>query len=562
MTIKTARAIIMAVVFIPATVFSQQAQKSRAGRSAVPEERTSDPYVPSLKKIKGTTPAYKSYGRGSNNTAVFTIQVNTDGTNNLTHDAANEPGIVVNPANPAQVAIGWRQFDDVTNNFRQAGFNYSADGGQTWDIESIIDQGTFRSDPVLDYDLNGNFYYNSLTNIPDFFCKVFKSTNGGVTWDNGTDAKGGLNNLMTIDRTAGQGSGNIYSAWNVAFSTCMPGAFTRSTDGNASYDDCTVVGEDPYWATMAVGNSGEVYIGGAGNIADSLIVLMSHDAQNAASTPTWTYHGVFMDGYLNASLSINPVGLVGQANIDVDHSLGPGRDNVYMLASVTRLSVADDADVMFARSTDGGQTWSAPVRVNDDTDTTNLQWMAAMSVAPNGRIDAVWLDTRDNPVSHFSALYYSYSTDQGNTWSANEKLSDVFDPHVGYPNQNKMGDYFDMTSDSANAYLAWANTLNGEEDVYFTRITPPLPIGIDEYSPLSFSIYPNPAHGFINVKCSASTPLSGTELKIYDVAGRIVFEQAIRNNPDGSQHEIRTSFSPGIYFVKVGNYAVQKLIVE
>jgi len=59
-----------------------------------------------------------------------------------------------------------------------------------------------------------------------------------------------------------------------------------------------------------------------------------------------------------------------------------------------------------------------------------------MSVAPNGRIDAVWLDTRDaQPFGDSSALYYSYSIDQGTTWSVNEKLSDSFDPHVGYPNQ-------------------------------------------------------------------------------------------------------------------------------
>lgn len=34
-----------------------------------------------------------------------------------------------------------------------------------------------------------------------------------------------------------------------------------------------------------------------------------------------------------------------------------------------------------------------------------------MSVAPNGRIDVIWLDTRDNPGTYLSALYYSNSTD-------------------------------------------------------------------------------------------------------------------------------------------------------
>ncbi|NQV01122.1 MAG: T9SS type A sorting domain-containing protein [Bacteroidia bacterium] len=119
-----------------------------------------------------------------------------------------------------------------------------------------------------------------------------------------------------------------------------------------------------------------------------------------------------------------------------------------------------------------------------------------MSVAPDGRIDAVWLDTRDAPQgSYLSALYYSYSDDQGETWSVNERLSDAFDPHIGWPQQDKMGDYFDMESDEEGVHLAWANTFNGEQDVYYSRITPTY-IGIEDANAgsntLSLSCYPNP----------------------------------------------------------------------
>jgi hypothetical protein len=119
-----------------------------------------------------------------------------------------------------------------------------------------------------------------------------------------------------------------------------------------------------------------------------------------------------------------------------------------------------------------------------------------MSVAPNGRIDVAWLDTRDAPIgTDFSDLYYSYSIDQGNTWSVNEKMSDTFDPHVGYPQQSKMGDYIDMISDNTGAHLAWSNTLNNEEDVYYSHIIPQI-TGIendqkkDNY--YTVSCYPNP----------------------------------------------------------------------
>ena len=46
--------------------------------------------------------------------------------------------------------------------------------------------------------------------------------------------------------------------------------------------------------------------------------------------------------------------------------------------------------------------------------------------------------------------------DGGVTWSLNERLSEAFDPHVGWPNQDKMGDYFHMVSDDAG-FVTGAN---------------------------------------------------------------------------------------------------------
>jgi len=82
------------------------------------------------------------------------------------------------------MVIGWRQFDNVNSSFRQAGYGYSTDGGHSWTFPGVIDPQIFRSDPVLDFDKEGNFYYNSLTNVTgDYTCKVFKSINGGGSWD-------------------------------------------------------------------------------------------------------------------------------------------------------------------------------------------------------------------------------------------------------------------------------------------------------------------------------------------------------------------------------------------
>ena len=122
-------------------------------------------------------------------------------------DAGNEPSIAVNPNNPNQIAIGWRQFDTITDNFRQAGVAHSTDGGSTWSA-SVLDPGQFRSDPVLDFDSAGNFYYSSLSSLTTI--EMFKSTNGGASWSGPVPAFGGDKQWIAIDRTSGIGSWNIY----------------------------------------------------------------------------------------------------------------------------------------------------------------------------------------------------------------------------------------------------------------------------------------------------------------------------------------------------------------
>src|SRR3954469_19319130 len=60
--------------------------------------------------------------------AFTSYQVNVDGNgNNITQDAANEPSIAVDPTNRNKMSVGWRQFDSVASNFRQAGYGYTTD---------------------------------------------------------------------------------------------------------------------------------------------------------------------------------------------------------------------------------------------------------------------------------------------------------------------------------------------------------------------------------------------------------------------------------------------------
>ena len=538
------------------SAISQDFSENKKSETKAPQlETRGDDYAPQSRDDQFKSPAYKYAIPG------FTVvQVNTDESGlNILNDAGNEPSLTRDPNDPSRIAIGWRQFDNINNNFRQAGLAYSTDGGLTWTFPGVINPGIFRSDPVLDCDAEGDFYYNSLTvEGEDYLCDVFISNDCGATWDNGTFAQGGDKQWMTVDRSGGIGSGNIYAFWNASYSFCYPDFFTRSANGGQSYEDCVSIPEWPYWGTNTVNAEGELFTCGttwSGNFS----VAKSIDAQIPGAAITWDYvSNINLDGGLVGFGGYdcpNPSGLLGQTIIDVDRSGGSMHGNIYLLASVERYSENDPCDVMFTRSEDGGQTWSSPVRVNDDPGTNAYQWFGTMSVAPNGRIDVVWLDTRNNPGYVYSALYYANSLDGGVGWSENYQLSESFNPHVGWPNQEKMGDYFDMYSDEEGAHLAWAATFNGEQDVYYSLITPSFTGINNNHEELDlglFQNYPNPFSSQTTIRFQIKEDCL-VNLKVMDVAGQVI-EILINEEESGGIHSVifdASELKAGIYYYQI-----------
>lgn len=394
------------------------------------------------------------------------VQVNTDAQgNNILNDAANEPSIAISPVDPHRIVIGWRQFDNISSNFRQAGRAYSLDGGVTWTNPGVFTPGTFRSDPVLACDADGNFYYNSLQG--NFLTDMFISPDG-MNWSGPIPAGGGDKLWFDIDRTSGMGSGNIYMAWSTAAGCCGPNIFSRSVDGGQTYMTPIGLPTSPVWGTVAIAPNGAVYVSGYSN--GNFRVLKSVNAQDPQAMPTFDGAvSVNMGGTLLSHTGPNPGGLLGQVWIAVDHSGGSTQGNVYLVSS-TNPPGDDPLDVMFSRSADGGFTWSPPVRINSDPPSpAGWQWFATMAVAPNGRIDVIWNDTRASQQAEISQLYYAWSYDAGQTWSQNVQLSPSFNSHIGWPNQSKLGDYYHTSSDSAAVNIAYAATFTGGQDVYFLR---------------------------------------------------------------------------------------------
>lgn len=405
------------------------------------------------------------------------VQVNVDENgDNIVGDAANEPTMAIDPTNPKNIVIGWRQFDSVLSDFRQSGYAYSRNGGETWTFPGCLRPGQFGSDPVLAVDDQGVFYYLGISHDLHWLGHLHRSANAGGTWDEPVEFRCGDKPWMEIDRTPGAGNGNIYLAWNYYGSPLA--IFLRVLDEGESFGRSDKIPGRPTWGTVAVDPDGAVYVvGSRAGARDRFSVARSTNAQDRDQKPVFYLTSeVDLQGKQIgfSSWSPNPGGLLGQVWIACDHSGGPRNGFLYVLCSVETRHPWNRLDVMIASSSDRGQTWSEPVRVNDDDPSHwwSWQWFGTLSVAPSGRLDAAWYDTRNTDSDHLNELYYAYSIDGGATWSPNMQVAPVFDSWVGWPRQFKIGDYIQGVSDSAGMNLAYAATYNGEQDIYFVRITP------------------------------------------------------------------------------------------
>ncbi|MGH9182531.1 MAG: sialidase family protein [Acidimicrobiales bacterium] len=140
----------------------------------------------------------------------------------------------------------------------------------------------------------------------------------------------------------------------------------------------------------------------------------------------------------------------------------------------------DDRDIWFLRSSDGGETWSERLRVNDD-EGGHDQMFPGISIAPNGRIDLAWHDFRTDALYNPEGtgrtdrsevtcwdVFFTYSTDGGRTWASNLRVSDrsmnQYEGYAFHPLQDLRGPMGVASTDRATL-VAWADSRNGRVDL-------------------------------------------------------------------------------------------------
>jgi hypothetical protein len=472
-----------------------------------------------------------------------------------TLSSPNEPCIMMDPKNPNVILAAAN-----LNNYY-----LSQDTGRTWTSHTQTSSLGVWGDPVLIVDTTGDFYYFHLSNPPSgnwidrIVCQ--KTSDQGNTWTDGNYM--GLNGSKAQDKEWGvvdRTNNNIYVTWTQFddYGSSAPGdssviLFAKSTDNGDSWSeakrinkvagDCIDSDNTTEGAVPAVGPNGEIYVAWAG--PSGLTFNRSMDEGE-----TWLDEEIFIDAMPTGWDYAIP-GIYRANGLPVttcDLSGGENHGTIYVNWSDQR-NGEDDTDIWLSKSNDGGDTWSEPVRVNDDPPGKHqfFTWMAVDQVT--GVLYFVFYDRR-NHSSIATDVYMAVSEDGGETFT-NVKISDnPFLPNSGV----FFGDYTNITVHNGIVRPIWAR-LNGTTLSIWTALINFNPAtSLETQLPitgiLDLKSYPNPA---IN-RMFVSFKLHQTErvhLEVINSMGKKVETWISNEQYPYGKHVLEFSthnFEPGLYY--------------
>ncbi len=445
------------------------------------------------------------------------------------------PAVAVDPTNPNNVVVA---VGDARNG--GCGLRVSRDGGLSWStaVETLLPEPTdfciqralgpvmapvFGSDGALHVAMSQSNPKTDAANGP-IGLVVANTSDLGATHQTVTVAKGETTPFNPADYGAA-GPAQEGNSWHKFMGMAVDPAnpdrlylvwrwlvwgkdlrqlqgdfvvrpyFSTSADGGKTWtkpiDILTVTqGEKAFGsgdATVVVGPDGTVY----GFAKESVKPV---PAGQTAPLPRFLMFKSTDKGQTWTTTAVNEgVARIGNPEAAIDAKTG----RIYLAyeqrgAATPTGTPPNPSDILLTTSSDGGKTWSKPLTISDDPPAKRAdQYYPGISVAPNGRVDVAWHDFRNDPFffagqegnmgtavgQRYWDVYYSYSTDNGATWSPNLRLTNPSIDAKHGATFNNIDTRGPIGIDSSNeaAYVAWADSRatvgeNEAEDAYLARV--------------------------------------------------------------------------------------------
>jgi hypothetical protein len=424
----------------------------------------------------------------------FTVLGGTPGTNVRTSGAQtvsrSESDIRINYWNPLKIIA-------ASNNIGGSGMQgqyYSADGGVTWGQSSLplASGDAFHSDPTVDWSSDGTAWSTTMgINSGSTVLKVqsYRSANGGATWTFDGTISGTQTNtdkqMQWIDHSATSAfANNNYVIWhngNPAFMNRRTstgwGAPIQVSDAQATG---TCIGAD-----VKSNSAGDVFGFFPDTGSRGIYVVKSTNGGASYGAPvklvtTFDSYDIGVPSFSSRRILIYVSGGTYKNGTT---------NNVYALWTDlsgdsgctaaanepgTSTTSACKTRIWFSRSTDGGATWSARVKINNQSG-LNDQFNQFLAVdETNGTLGAIYYDTVADAGRKKVDVYYQMSTDGGATWQAAVKVTTAMTDETvaGADSGNQFGDYNSLSGYGNAFFPSWTDRRNNaKEEIWTAKIT-------------------------------------------------------------------------------------------
>jgi len=413
-------------------------------------------------------------------------------------DAHNSAALVRDPRAPDAVVATHR----IDRPLFSAALDWSADGGRTWkDTALPLPRGLDRPyAPDAAFGPDGTLYVTYVNlqgsgNVPDNLW-LSKSTDGGRTLSAPVRIAG---KLAFQARVIVDPKGTVYMTWLQGREVGLlslagppsPIVAARSTDRGRTFS-----------RPVRVSDPDRALVGAASPVidADGQLVVLYEDFKDDRRDfqhldgPPWDRPF--------ALVVTRPVGTAGfSTGVELEHGVVPTRRFLAFLPEFPSLAAGPgdslyvtwsdgrngDEDVFLRRSGDDGRTWSDAKRVNDNPkgDGTS-QYLPRVDVAPDGRVDVLYLDRRRDRKNVMTDATLSSSQNDGSSFRTVRLSTRSFDSRVGATAATNLpidfGTRLGLAAGPGRPLATWTDTRlgtqnTGRQDIYSATYAAPAPPG-------------------------------------------------------------------------------------
>ena len=408
-----------------------------------------------------------------------------------TRRAQAEPHIARAPGDPDFLIATFQEGRFVDGGAVDCGYSVSHNGGLTWTRALIPNLSTASggvyaraTDPVAAVDLNGNAYLNTLAlrdETGSDAVVVSRSSDGGNTFGAPVVAYRSPNTANFPDKN--------WMAVNNFAATPNPGrlvvTFTLFINGGSATPIMRVLSDDggQTWGSAA-------FIHPSNYDTQGSQPVFLPDGKLAIIYWNFNFTDDFSDDFLELVVSadggvtfgapkfITAVDIYGPPGIRTGAFLpSAATDNTTGNLYVVYQGIhAGSPRILFTKSADAGNTWTAPIPISDNPSFSGV-FNAAISSSPNGQtLTAVFYDQRHATNSTGVDMYLAQSFDGGATWQPNMRLTSVTSDAAlapQTPGGYMLGDYLGVAgpiTPNVPAVPVWVDTRTGNPDPFVTRI--------------------------------------------------------------------------------------------